>query len=506
MAPWILEIGAVAVAAAVWFGLYALMLLVTRPADVTAAPATQDLADEPPAVASLIASRWAFTEDAAESTLLDLAARKFFEFRQPADDPRHTTIHLRPAGGPDPSTLTAYERRVLDRVRGLAVNGVVPLTALTFRDHGRSAAWWKALRAEVVADARARGLSRRRLSAPFLSVLGFVAAGVGVVATLMTLHYMARSGTLGDDFLSALFGGFVAFFILVGIAQRDIGERDTAAGRAAAARWLGVRSWLRAHESFAELPPSAVAVWDRYLPYGAALGTTRVSSAVIDMGMGNRSLIWSSFGGTWHRVRVKYPSGERYGKAAGPIVGKVLLRLLIGVVFVRIFGGSLVRDFTNDIDQLNPFESWINLFLPVMFGIGIAALSSAAYLLVRLVIDLASPVTLTGEVLWIQTATWSSASENSAAQPILDYLAIDDGTSDVTRAWLMPSGLNHQCDTGDTATITAYRWSRRVKTITRDKRGSTPPPSDHVQTVTDPPAHKGASPEAVRPSLTLLEP
>ena len=73
--------------------LYGLALLATRPRGVQPAPATPDLGPEPPAVASLLASGWDLTEDAAEATLLDLGARRFIEFRQPDDDPMHTTIH-----------------------------------------------------------------------------------------------------------------------------------------------------------------------------------------------------------------------------------------------------------------------------------------------------------------------------------------------------------------------------------------------------------------------------
>ncbi len=59
---------------------------------------------------------------------------------------------------------------------GLAVDGVVPLTALTFRDADKAKAWSKRLRAEVIADARARGLSRRRVGAPLVTALTALAA------------------------------------------------------------------------------------------------------------------------------------------------------------------------------------------------------------------------------------------------------------------------------------------------------------------------------------------
>src|SRR5690349_856615 len=142
---------------AIWFGVYAVALLLTRPADVQPAAPTQDFGgEEPPAVVSLLTNRWEITEDAAESTLLDLAARRYLEFRQPADDPMQTTIHIRDG---DATGLNQYERMIFNRVKGLAVNGVVPLAALTFRDEGQAGRFATALHGAIIGDARARGLS-----------------------------------------------------------------------------------------------------------------------------------------------------------------------------------------------------------------------------------------------------------------------------------------------------------------------------------------------------------
>src|SRR5436305_13995331 len=119
-------LGAGAVAA--WFLLYVLILLATRPARPEPAPAAQDLpGNEPPAVVSLLAGYWDLSEDAAESTLLDLGARRYLEFRQPGNAPMQTTVHVR---HPKPGGLTPYGRRILDRAAGLAVGGVVPLPDL----------------------------------------------------------------------------------------------------------------------------------------------------------------------------------------------------------------------------------------------------------------------------------------------------------------------------------------------------------------------------------------
>src|SRR5439155_23424943 len=220
--PVVLGAGAVAG----WFALYSVVLLATRPARPDPAPATQDLpGSEPPAVVSLLAGYWELSEDAAESTLIDLAARKYLEFRQPGNDPMQTTVHVRET---NVVGLTPYERRILDRVAGLAVGGVVPLPALTFRDQKQAAAFEKQLRAEVIADARMRGLSRRRFGPTVRAVLtgaAVVAAiGVGAAVLLVTRH--------GHDKLRpAGVGWLFTFVVLSAIAHAPRGERDTPAGR-----------------------------------------------------------------------------------------------------------------------------------------------------------------------------------------------------------------------------------------------------------------------------------
>jgi hypothetical protein len=217
-----------------------------------------------------------------------------------------TTVHL-PRNPPDASGLRPYENQVLDRIHGLAVDGVVPLSALTFRDSGQAKAWDKRLRAAVVAEARRAGLSRRRFGPGIIGAL----VVVSVISSVGVLNAAAgRDGWLhaADDDNPGLAFAMFSLLILTGLSSRSRGERDTAAGRAVAARWLGVRNWLRGHPQFADLPPASVAVWDRYLAYGAAVGVTHLSSAVLDLGMGNRRLVWSSYGGTWHRVRVRYPA------------------------------------------------------------------------------------------------------------------------------------------------------------------------------------------------------
>jgi len=242
---------------AIWFGIYGLALAATRPYVPDPAPATDELGPEPPAIASLLVNHWEVTEDAAESTLLDLGARHILEFRQPANDPMQTTVHIRQT---NPTGLSGYEQRIFDRVNGLAAGGVVPLTALTFRDKAQAAAWTKRLTAEVVADARSHNLSQRRFGPRIVSALTLCAAAVGVSVAAGLVYGLGRTNN-HDTGQAALAGGFFTFIFLSVISGRPHGERDTPIGREAAARWLGVRAWLRGHDAFADLPPAAVAVW-----------------------------------------------------------------------------------------------------------------------------------------------------------------------------------------------------------------------------------------------------
>lgn len=467
MNPRVLEAILIAGSLAIWFGVYGLALLATRPETPPAAPATEDLGPEPPAVVSLLVNRWEITEDAAESTLLDLGARHILEFRQPANDPAQTTVHVRQ---PNPVGLAPWEQRVFDRIVGLAIGGVVPLTALTFRDPTRAAAWSKQLRAEIVAEARGRGLSRRRISPRLLVGLAVAAAIAAIGVTAGVAHHMRDTG---DHDLRGAFGiGFFAFIALTAIAGRSTGERDTEAGRAAASRWLGVRAWLRGHDAFAELPPAAVTVWDRYLSYGAAVGATRVSSAVIDLGMGNRRRVWSSFGGTWHRVRVRYPRfWPRYGKTAPKLIIKAAIVGVVGALFVHYWYGGVARALSIGSVRTSPVDAFVGLIKSAGLLFGLALIGYGVYVLARTIVDLAAPVAVTGEVVWTEVWRSDSGGENSPPTPWLHYLAVDDGVGDSTRAWGLPVTLP-RCDNGDTVTMTARRWSRRVVTLTIDERGA----------------------------------
>jgi hypothetical protein len=447
-------------ALALFGGAYAVAFVITRPRRVAAGPATPDLGDEPPAVVNLLANRWRLTDDAAEATLLDLAARGYLELRQPGEDPHHTTIHLRrPVDVPSGSApLLPYEQRVLDRVEDLAVQQVVPLAELAFRDRHRAHQWHRRLRREVATDARARGLSRRRFGPTVIASLMGVAAVSATWLTVVCFRIVLRSDD--SDLLDGFWMSLFAWLVLLSLAAAATGERDTDAGRAVAARWLGLKQWLRGHEEFGNLPPAAVTVWDRYLPYGAALGVTHTTSAVLDLGMGDRTQVWSSHGGVWRRVHVRYPKlGSRYGKAAGGLLARSVLTVLAGGVTLAAVGPPRMPDLAQDPASLG------SLLAAVLVALG-------GYVLVRTLVDLASPRTITGQVLWVEK--WRShARKNRQSVPWLDYLAIDDGEGDRTTAWGLPRRLGADVHARDVVTIRVRPWTRRVLDVVVVEHGRT---------------------------------
>ncbi len=469
MTPALLDTTIVVIALAGFGAAYLAAMVATRPTPVTPAAATPDLGDEPPAVASLLVNRWRLTADVAEATLIDLAARGHLEFRQAGDDPMQTTIHLR---RPDqPAQLSAYEQRVLTRIQDLAVDGVVPVTALSFRNKARAKQWTRRLHHEVVADARARGLSRRRMSGAVTGALVTVAAFSTGWVTVAAVRWAMRDDEAG--IMHALWFGLFVFLVLASIAARPAGERDTAAGQQAAARWLGVRDWLRGHEQFADLPPAAVTVWDRYLAYGSALGVTHTTSEVLDLGLGDRTRVWSSYGGAWRRVRVRYPKLlARYGSTAPGLVARGTVAGVAGAVLLGRVGAPELRA-PGPLDSAPLQEgplAIVDVLQWYLAWLAVVLLAYGGYTVVRTLLDLVTTRTITGEVLWVQP--WKHHSRRDGNnRPWLHYLAVHDGRAEQTTAWGLPHRLVRDVTDRDIVTIRARPWTRRVVDLTVVEHG-----------------------------------
>ena len=303
--------------------------------------------------------------------MLDLAARRHIAIEWIA--PR-TFVRVREHGGADADGLTAYERQVLDHLRGLAAetsDGMVPAAALTTGPEAESHGWWRRFEHAVTADARARGLSRPRWSAGARTLLcaWAVVVGLAVGAAATTLPHDDPDQ---DPVGTAIALGIVATAAGCTIAGRLRGERDTQAGRDAAARWLGVREMLADDPTFPVQPPAAVAIWGRLMAHAAAMGLTSAATDALGLGSESERLAWSPVGNRWRPVRMRYPSvlPPGYGRhpALVAFVGAVV------AVFGVVVGPAILAAATALVDGAADFAGndaapwWVRLVVGLVAG------------------------------------------------------------------------------------------------------------------------------------------
>jgi hypothetical protein len=369
---------AAAIALAVWLVVLGVLAVATRAREPHPAAATMDLGgDESPAVVNLITNDWAVGKTAVPATLIDLAARKIVAFERTGPDQFVVRIPNRP-----PAELTSYEARVYDHVRGLASGGVVPCEALTTGPENESKRWWKDFRTAVSADARDRGLSRPRWTRIHLVVLGVVAAApaalaAGAFAALPSTSSSSKSndnGVLGYFFLAV-----IVWMALMAIPRYLRAERETPQGLAVASRWLGLRAQLAGDDNFASQPPAAVAIWDRLLAYGAAMGVAPGAVRALPMGAESETHAWTAYGGRWRVVHVRYPQRLPPGWGRSPAAAIALgLAFVVPSAFVVYGLWSLITGAGDDVHKL--FEGGgAALAALVALVVALAPLTAFAY-------------------------------------------------------------------------------------------------------------------------------
>jgi hypothetical protein len=431
---------------------------------VPTGPSTPELLDTPPAVVNLMMSGLAGAPEAGAATLLDLAARGVLELHQPGADPEGTTVTVRRA---DPAGLTAYERRVLQRVT--PPRGVRPFTLADLdRRHAEDGHEWHArVLAEVRQDATDRGLvlAGGQSAAGVVLMLGFV--GLTVLSCLTGFAIMEFLGL--DERMHPIaqlvgMGVFVLLLCAAAIAATthlagDVrGARLTPEGRRVAGHWAGVATWLRAHEAFADLPPASVTVWDRYIAHGVALGASPRAAATVDLRAGQVDVVRSTFGGAERLVQVRYP---RSGRTRWNVpAGRRLIMNGTGLALLAVL--TLL--------QLTRADA---LPTPVLAALGAVAAVLAlrcSYRTVRAASDLARPVHITGQVIRIVPFTVTSAPQDGATatnkRPLnhhpwsaAAFLVVDDGRSDTTRAWWITRAQLRGIRPGSIVTVRAQPWT-----------------------------------------------
>lgn len=426
--------------------LLATMALATSPHRPRPDAPTMELGPEPPAIVDLLTDDFEVTSEAVPATLLDLAARGWCTFE--AYGPDQTICRLDdhgPATGP--GLLLAYEQRVLDHLRGLAAGGVVPAEALTTGPEDVSERWWKAFRREVIADAQARGLCRRRWPGwlPGVAWLGILGAG----------GLLWYSGVNSNDEGLAPLAVAVIAALLVAIAgashvAASKRQRDTPAGLAAAARWLGVRRYLVEHGQFADQPAAAVAVWDRYLAHAAAMDLAGLAVQQLPLGAEDDRHAWSAESGEWRPVVVDYPRFEPgWGRhpAAAIVLGLLGAAISLGVMWAtwRYAHDTTAGGLLDDIDpDLRRRAGWGAL---VVCALCLVPLGYAAVELWRGVADCFSRQTVEGLVLrtrarsaglqppkFIRYFTEPERRGDKEAEPRW-YVALDTGEAPRVDAW-----------------------------------------------------------------------
>ena len=421
-----------AVALAAWLALLGLFAVATRARTPEPGPEALELpGDEPPAVVAMLTDGWEVGHEAVPATLIDLAARKIVAIEGVGLE--RFIVRLRPNAST--AGLTFYEQQVLSHVRGLAsADGTVPCEALTTGPEDDSDAWWKRFQASVVEDARNRGLSRGRWSRWMLVVLGATALVPAALAALAFVALPPEEGTEEEENPVGAFIGAtaIAWFPLMALPRKLRAERDTPAGQEAAARWLGLRDHLDATGGFAEAPPAAVVIWDRFLSYGAALGVAGGAVRALPLGSESDTEAWTAHGGHWRVVHIDYPKRLPPGWGKPPLLATAIgLAGLLGGLFVaRIFFplmGEVVSDLFDSTREegFNPLNLIVIAILALPTIVSAVLVVRSALMLAAAVPDLFVTREVEGIVLRIRR------------HEKVSYLAVDEGAGTKVRAWIV---------------------------------------------------------------------
>src|SRR5262249_15185741 len=181
----------------------------------------------------------------------------------------------------------------------------------------------------VVAEANRRGLVRQRWNRSDAVVIGTLASlALGMVA--LGLYLADVESNPGENGISRgdwFWIAAIAWLALMAGLRGLRALRHSAAGDAAAARWLGVKRYLGHQDGFGDAPPASVAIWNRLLAYGAAIGVARGALNGIGLEVEDPDVAWSRYDGHWRQVRVDYPARFGYGERPWIVFAGGVLRL-----------------------------------------------------------------------------------------------------------------------------------------------------------------------------------
>jgi hypothetical protein len=162
------------------------------------------------------------------------------------------------------------------------------------------------------------------------------------------------------------------------------------------------------------------------------------------MGVEPDTEAWTTHGGRWRRVRVGYPRYWPPGWGADPLVG-----LLVGLGVAA--AGSLL------LWTAGPSFIDAGVFGAVPLGCACIAVVLGAALVVMAACDWGNEVEVTGPILRLRTFGDDDKSRY--------YIAVDDGESDVIRAWKVSRARYERLEQGEVITARLTRNLRCVRWI-----------------------------------------
>lgn len=444
------------VALALWLVAFGYRWLRTRPDLPGAGPEVSELPGDPesPAVVSFLVNNWKVTPGAAAATLIDLSARRVLGLDLVGHD--DTVVRLRDE--PNPNALTKYEMQVYRLVASHATGGSAPIEAISLGEEGEAERWRKRFEKSVVAEARDKGLARKRwemvdyiiIGVGLAFVFGFFALAFGVA------HFGEDPGQKGSmspsDWLGA---GFVAWLAALAFVTRSQAVTDTPLGKQVCARWLGMRDYFRHSHAFDNQPPASVAIWDRLLAYGVATGTARDATRGLPLIAEDPHTAWTRSTGSWREIHVSYPERFSWGKRPLFVFAEGLGRTVFwgGIAYlilpvVSVIGWSILRD---ELDKATVNSAAVNGLVITLGGmVGIMGLYLSARTfggLVRLVrggLDLGKTRTLEGEVVKVHMGRFAIDDGKAMSVPALFPIPLGPSVSrgDHVRATVSPH-LHH---------------------------------------------------------------
>jgi hypothetical protein len=243
-------------------------------------------------------------------------------------------------------------------------------------------------------------------------------------------------------------GLVAAFAACVAWIRRRHPQRETPAGLEAAARWLGVRAELASNEELSRHSPLTVALWDRLLAYGVALGAAGGAARSLPLGIESDTRAWSSRGGRWREVRIRYPQvwPPAWGVEPSRAFAAGLATVIASLLALRALGRPLL--------DAGLLSSVVVVALGAALCVGaVTALLGAA--------DWLTAVEVTGAVIRRRAF--------EGRRGTTYFLAVDDGRAAEICAWRVSREQYDDVEQGDLVTVRVTPRLGCVRWILREE-------------------------------------